>query len=42
MVVKKYNIGQPILVFTSSVNKSEHYSELFNKKINHVVLKKKS
>ena len=43
MVVEKYNIGQPILVFTSSVNKSEHYSELFNKKkINHVVLNAKN
>ena len=43
MVGEKYNIGQPILVFTSSVNKSEHYSELFNKKkINHIVLNAKN
>ena len=42
-VEEKYNIGQPILVFTSSVNKSEHYSELFNKKkINHIVLNAKN
>ncbi len=43
MVEEKYNFGQPILVFTSSVNKSEHYSELFNrKKINHIVLNAKN
>ena len=43
MVEEKYNIGQPILVFTSSVNKSEHYSDLFNKKkINHIVLNAKN
>ena len=34
LVDEKYNIGQPILVFTSSINKSEHYSELFKKKKN--------
>ena len=43
LVNEKYNIGQPILIFTSSVNKSEHYSELFNKqKINHIVLNAKN
>ena len=30
--MKKYNLGQPILIFTSSINKSEHYSNLLNKK----------
>ena len=35
--------GQPLLVFTSSVNKSEIYSKLLNKeKINHVVLNAKN
>ena len=35
--------GQPILVFTSSVNKSEIYSDLLKKeKINHVVLNAKN
>ena len=35
--------GQPILVFTSSINKSEHYSKLLNKKnIKHVVLNAKN
>ena len=43
LVNKKYNVGQPILIFTSSINKSEHYSELFNKqKINHIVLNAKN
>ena len=43
LVNKKYNLGQPILIFTSSINKSEHYSELFNKqKINHIVLNAKN
>ena len=37
------NIGQPILVFTSSINKSEHYSELLKKEnINHLVLNAKN
>ena len=40
LVNEKYNLGQPILIFTSSINRSEHYSELFNqKKIKHIVLK---
>jgi len=43
LVNEKYIKGQPILVFTSSINKSEHYSELFNKKkINHIVLNAKN
>ena len=46
-IIKKisecYNIGQPTLVFTSSVNKSEQYSSLLNKeKIPHVVLNAKN
>ena len=37
------NLGQPLLVFTSSVNKSEIYSNLLKKeKINHVVLNAKN
>ena len=35
-IIKKikdcYEIGQPLLIFTSSVNKSEIYSQLLNKK----------
>ncbi len=35
--------GQPILVFTASINKSEHYSQLLNqKKIKHIVLNAKN
>ena len=35
--------GQPTLVFTSSINKSEHYSRLLNNvKINHTVLNAKN
>jgi preprotein translocase subunit SecA len=46
-IVKKIlecnKIGQPILVFTSSVNKSEIYSDLLNKlKIKHIVLNAKN
>ncbi len=46
-IIKKisecYKIGQPTLVFTSSVNKSEQYSSLLNKeKIPHVVLNAKN
>jgi preprotein translocase subunit SecA len=38
-----HNIGQPILIFTSSVNKSEIYSKLLDKeKITHVVLNAKN
>ena len=46
-IIKKiqecYQSGQPMLVFTSSVNKSEQYSSLLNKeKIPHVVLNAKN
>ncbi len=38
-----HNKGQPLLVFTSSINKSEVYSKLLKKeKINHVVLNAKN
>ncbi|WP_256997902.1 DEAD/DEAH box helicase, partial [Candidatus Pelagibacter communis] len=42
--IKECNeIGQPLLVFTSSINKSEIYSELLQKQnINHVVLNAKN
>ena len=42
--IKECNeIGQPLLVFTSSINKSEHYSNLLNKeKIKHIVLNAKN
>ncbi len=37
------NTGQPLLVFTSSINKSEHYSNLLKKEnINHIVLNAKN
>ena len=37
------NLGQPLLVFTASINKSEHYSNLLNKEgINHTVLNAKN
>ena len=43
LVNDKYRVGQPILIFTSSINKSEHYSKLLNsKKINHIVLNAKN
>ncbi len=36
-------LGQPLLVFTASINKSEHYSNLLDKKsIKHVVLNAKN
>ncbi|MDA7714002.1 preprotein translocase subunit SecA [Candidatus Pelagibacter sp.] len=42
-VLECHKQGQPILVFTSSINKSELYSKLLNeKKINHVVLNAKN
>ena len=38
-----YSKGQPILIFTASINKSEHYSKLLNnKKIEHLVLNAKN
>ena len=43
LVSEKYNLGQPILIFTSSINRSEHYSELFNQqKIKHTILNAKN
>ena len=43
LINEKYFLGQPILIFTSSINKSEHYSELLNKKkISHIVLNAKN
>ena len=40
---KTHKSGQPTLVFTSSINKSEHYSELLKKKgIKHLVLNAKN
>ena len=43
LVIECNHLGQPILVFTSSINKSEHYSDLFDeKKINHIVLNAKN
>jgi preprotein translocase subunit SecA len=42
-VIKCHKQGQPILVFTSSINKSEIYSKLLNdEKIKHVVLNAKN
>ena len=46
-IIKKieeaHDKGQPILIFTASINKSEHYSQLLeNKKIKHVVLNAKN
>ncbi len=42
--IKECNeIGQPLLIFTSSINKSEHYSNLLEKeKIKHIVLNAKN
>ena len=42
-IVDCHNLGQPILIFTSSINQSEVYSDLLKKKnINHVVLNAKN
>ena len=42
-IINLNELGQPILVFTSSINKSEIYSKLLNeKKIKHVVLNAKN
>jgi len=42
-IVECNKLGQPILVFTASINKSEHYSKLLDKKsINHIVLNAKN
>ncbi len=42
-IIEQNQLGQPILVFTSSINKSEIYSNLLNEKnIKHVVLNAKN
>ena len=42
-VIECHKLGQPILVFTSSINKSEIYSKILNEeKIKHVVLNAKN
>ena len=42
-IVESNNKGQPLLVFTASINKSEHYSKLLeNKGIKHIVLNAKN
>tara|TARA_Y100001970_G_scaffold9028_1_gene10485 strand:+ start:73 stop:2598 length:2526 start_codon:yes stop_codon:yes gene_type:complete len=42
-IVECNKTGQPLLVFTANINKSEHYSDLLNKaKINHTVLNAKN
>ena len=46
-IIKKikdcYKTGQPILVFTASINKSEHYSNLLKKEeVKHIVLNAKN
>ena len=42
-VLESQKIGQPILIFTSSINKSEIYSKLLNEvKVKHVVLNAKN
>ncbi len=42
-IIERHNLNQPILIFTSSINKSEIYANLLNKKhINHVVLNAKN
>ena len=38
-IIECNKLSQPLLVFTSSINKSEHYSELLDKRnIDHIVL----
>ena len=42
-IAECHKLGQPILIFTSSINKSEIYSKLLNKEnINHLVLNAKN
>ena len=42
-IIECHKLGQPVLIFTSSINKSEIYANLLNKKnINHVVLNAKN
>ncbi len=42
-IIECNNLGQPLLVFTSSINKSEHYSKLLKDKgVSHTVLNAKN
>ena len=42
-IIERYKTGQPLLIFTSSINKSEVYSKLLKKeKVKHVVLNAKN
>ncbi len=42
-IVECSKVGQPLLIFTASINKSEHYSKLLeNKSIKHIVLNAKN
>ena len=42
-VMESHKKGQPILIFTASINKSEHYSKLLKeKKISHTILNAKN
>ena len=42
-IIECNNKGQPLLVFTASINKSEHYSNLLKKKgVKHIVLNAKN
>ena len=42
-IIECHELGQPVLIFTSSINKSEIYASLLNKKkIKHVVLNAKN
>ena len=42
-IIECNKLNQPLLIFTASINKSEHYSELLNKKkIKHIVLNAKN
>ena len=42
-IIERHKLGQPILAFTSSINKSEIYSKILNSKnINHEVLNAKN
>ena len=42
-IIEQHNKGQPILIFTASINKSEHYSQLLKQKgINHIILNAKN
>ena len=42
-IIECSKLGQPLLIFTASINKSEHYSKLLdNKSIKHIVLNAKN